>query len=150
VSEAFAEAGIQPALGTRLWVILQEAGLRPLGMLGIQPHFGPDDPGGITGGRVGEAGRAWCRVRLMRSARPASPACDGHRAVGGEGWVFEKTESLVQFCLGDGIGGEEMLSDLLHGQAQPCRSGAGGASLDLVHPAFGLDVEQALAEQVGW
>jgi SAM-dependent methyltransferase len=53
VAEAFAKGGIQPALGTRLWAILREAGLRPLGMLGIQPHFGPDDPGAITGGLAG-------------------------------------------------------------------------------------------------
>ena len=53
VVEAFAKGGIQPALGTRLWAILREAGLRPLGMLGIQPHFGPDDPGAITGGLAG-------------------------------------------------------------------------------------------------
>ena len=24
--------------------MLREAGLRPLGMIGVQPHFGPDDP----------------------------------------------------------------------------------------------------------
>jgi SAM-dependent methyltransferase len=53
VVEAFAKGGIQPALGTRLWAILREAGLRPLGMLGIQPHFGPDDPGAIEGGLAG-------------------------------------------------------------------------------------------------
>ena len=53
VVEAFGKGGIQPALGTRLWAILREAGLRPLGMLGIQPHFGPDDPGAITGGLAG-------------------------------------------------------------------------------------------------
>jgi SAM-dependent methyltransferase len=44
VIEAFAKAGIPPSLGTRLWAILREAGLRPLGMIGIQPHFAPDDP----------------------------------------------------------------------------------------------------------
>ena len=46
--EAFAKGGIQPSLGTRLWAILREAGLRPLGMLGIQPHFGPDDPAAVA------------------------------------------------------------------------------------------------------
>jgi hypothetical protein len=35
-------------LGPRLWAIVQEAGLRPLGMIGVQPHFGPDDPLGIA------------------------------------------------------------------------------------------------------
>ncbi len=44
--EAFAKAGI-PTLGPRLWAILREAGLRPLGMIGIQPHFGPGDPAGV-------------------------------------------------------------------------------------------------------
>jgi SAM-dependent methyltransferase len=41
--EAFAKGGI-PTVGPRLWAILEEAGLRPLGMIGIQPHFGPGDP----------------------------------------------------------------------------------------------------------
>jgi len=44
--EAFAKAGISP-LGPRLWAILREAGLRPLGMIGVQPHFGPDDPAAV-------------------------------------------------------------------------------------------------------
>ena len=30
-------------LGTRLWAIVREAGLRPLGMIGVQPHFGSGD-----------------------------------------------------------------------------------------------------------
>jgi uroporphyrinogen-III synthase len=46
--EAFAKSGIQPALAARLWAILREAGLRPLRMLGIQPHFGPDDPAAVA------------------------------------------------------------------------------------------------------
>lgn len=45
--EAFAKAGMV-MLGPRLWAIVQEAGLHPLGMIGIQPHFGPDDPVGIA------------------------------------------------------------------------------------------------------
>jgi SAM-dependent methyltransferase len=45
--EAFAKAGIT-AIGPRLWGVLREAGLRPLGMIGIQPHFGPDDPAAIA------------------------------------------------------------------------------------------------------
>jgi hypothetical protein len=45
--EGFAKAGLT-MLGPRLWAILQEAGLRPLGMIGVQPHFGPDDPVGIA------------------------------------------------------------------------------------------------------
>jgi SAM-dependent methyltransferase len=44
IAEAFAKGGIQPSLGARLWAVVREAGLRPLGMIGIQPHFGPDDP----------------------------------------------------------------------------------------------------------
>jgi hypothetical protein len=39
--------GIAPSLGTRLWAIHQQAGLRPLGMIGIQPHFGPGDPAAV-------------------------------------------------------------------------------------------------------
>ena len=45
--EAAARAGISGP-GPQLWAIVQEAGLRPLGMIGIQPHFGPDDPVGIA------------------------------------------------------------------------------------------------------
>jgi SAM-dependent methyltransferase len=46
--EAFTKAGI-PSIGPRLWALLREAGLRPLGMIGIQPHFGGlDDPVGIS------------------------------------------------------------------------------------------------------
>jgi cyclopropane fatty-acyl-phospholipid synthase-like methyltransferase len=45
--EAFAKAGIA-TLGPRLRTIVQEAGLRPLGTIGIQPHFAPDDPIGIA------------------------------------------------------------------------------------------------------
>jgi cyclopropane fatty-acyl-phospholipid synthase-like methyltransferase len=48
IAEAFARGGIQPALGPRLWTIAREAGLRPLGMIGIQPHFGPDDPAAVA------------------------------------------------------------------------------------------------------
>jgi SAM-dependent methyltransferase len=47
IIEAFAKAGI-PAIGPRLWALLREAGLHPLGMIGIQPHFGPDDPAAIV------------------------------------------------------------------------------------------------------
>jgi SAM-dependent methyltransferase len=45
--EAFAKAGMS-MVGSRLWAILQEAGLRPVGMIGIQPHFGPGDEAGIA------------------------------------------------------------------------------------------------------
>ena len=45
--EAFAKAGIS-MLGPRLWAIVEEAGLRPLGMIGVQPHFGPGDEAGIA------------------------------------------------------------------------------------------------------
>lgn len=46
LAEAFRQAGIEPALGPRLWAVAQEAGLRPVGMIGVQPHFGPRDPDG--------------------------------------------------------------------------------------------------------
>ena len=45
--EAFAKAGMS-MLGPRLWAIVQEAGLRPVGMIGVQPHFGPGDEVGIA------------------------------------------------------------------------------------------------------
>ena len=47
VVEAFAKAGMS-MLGPRLWAIVREAGLRPLGMIGVQPHFGPGDEVGIA------------------------------------------------------------------------------------------------------
>ena len=47
VVEAFAKAGMS-MLGPRLWAIVQEAGLRPLGMIGVQPHFGPGEEVGIA------------------------------------------------------------------------------------------------------
>ena len=46
--EAFAAAHIDPALGPRLWTVALEAGLHPRGMIGVQPHFGPDDPDGAA------------------------------------------------------------------------------------------------------
>jgi hypothetical protein len=45
--EAFAKAGMS-MVGDRLWAIVEEAGLHPVGMLGIQPHFGPADETGIA------------------------------------------------------------------------------------------------------
>jgi len=35
-------------IGRRLWAIAEEAGLRPLGMIGIEPHFGPGDENGLA------------------------------------------------------------------------------------------------------
>jgi hypothetical protein len=48
LGEAFTRAGIDPALGPDLWAVLQAAGLQPLGMIGVQPHFGPEDPDGAA------------------------------------------------------------------------------------------------------
>ena len=45
--EAFARAGMV-MLGPRLWAIVEQAGLRPLGMIGIQPHFGYGDEVGLA------------------------------------------------------------------------------------------------------
>jgi SAM-dependent methyltransferase len=46
VRASFERAGIQCALGPRLWQVVVGAGLKPAGMTSIQPHFGPDDPDG--------------------------------------------------------------------------------------------------------
>jgi SAM-dependent methyltransferase len=46
--EVFTRTGVDPSLGPRLWAVLRAAGLRPLGMIGVQPHFGPDDPDGAA------------------------------------------------------------------------------------------------------
>ena len=48
--EAFARAGLS-MLGPRLWAVAQEAGLHPLGMIGVQPHYGPGDPVGLASPR---------------------------------------------------------------------------------------------------
>jgi SAM-dependent methyltransferase len=48
IAEAFAKGGIRPSLGARLWAVVREAGLRPLGMIGVQPHFGPGDPAAVA------------------------------------------------------------------------------------------------------
>ena len=45
--EAFSKAGIS-MLGPRLWAIVEEAGLRPLGMIGVQPVFGSGDEVGLA------------------------------------------------------------------------------------------------------
>ena len=45
--EAFAKSRIA-FLGPRLWAIVEEAGLHPLGMIGVQPHFGPGDEVGLA------------------------------------------------------------------------------------------------------
>jgi SAM-dependent methyltransferase len=45
--EAFAKAGMS-MLGPRLWAVVEEAGLRPLGMIGVQPHFGYSDEVGLA------------------------------------------------------------------------------------------------------
>ena len=54
LAESFTRSGIDPALGPRLWEVLQAAGVNPLGMIGVQPHLGPEDPDGaaILGGIV--------------------------------------------------------------------------------------------------
>jgi SAM-dependent methyltransferase len=46
VRAAFERAEIDPALGPRLWQVVAGAGLTPIGMAAIQPHFAPDDPDG--------------------------------------------------------------------------------------------------------
>ena len=42
IAEAFTRGGIHPALGPKLWSVLVDAGLQPVGMLGVQPHCGPE------------------------------------------------------------------------------------------------------------
>jgi SAM-dependent methyltransferase len=59
VREAFTRAGIAASLGPRLWSVLVDAGLEPLRMLGVQPHFGPE-------GDEGPALLAW----IVRTCLP--------------------------------------------------------------------------------
>jgi len=47
LTEAFTTSGIS-SIGPRLWGVLRDAGLHPLGMIGVQPHFGPGDPAAVT------------------------------------------------------------------------------------------------------
>jgi SAM-dependent methyltransferase len=52
LSQAFKHAGIEGALGPRLWTVLREAGLRPQGMIGVQPHLNAADGAAILAGIV--------------------------------------------------------------------------------------------------
>jgi SAM-dependent methyltransferase len=47
IAEAMARAGMA-FNGRRLWAIIEEAGLRPLGMIGVQTHWGPGDEDGLA------------------------------------------------------------------------------------------------------
>jgi hypothetical protein len=46
--EALARVGMASNFGRRLWAIAEDAGLRPLGMIGVQPHFGPSDEDAVS------------------------------------------------------------------------------------------------------
>jgi ubiquinone/menaquinone biosynthesis C-methylase UbiE len=52
LGQAFKRAGIEGALGPRLWTVLQEAGLRPQGMIGVQPHLDAGDGAASLAGIV--------------------------------------------------------------------------------------------------
>ena len=47
-AEASARAGIALTFGQRLWAVAEQAGLRPRGMIGIQPHISPGDEDGLA------------------------------------------------------------------------------------------------------
>jgi hypothetical protein len=53
-------------LGPRLWSALLQAGVQQLGMMGLQPHFGPGDPGG-----------AGLLARIIRTAVPVMERTGG-------------------------------------------------------------------------
>jgi SAM-dependent methyltransferase len=55
LGQAFERAGIDGALGPRLWAVMQEAGLRPQGMIGVQPHLGAEDGAAILAGIIRSA-----------------------------------------------------------------------------------------------
>lgn len=57
--QAFERAGVDMSLGPKLWRTMASAGLRPEGMVSVQPHFGPDDPDG-----------AGLLAGILRSAAP--------------------------------------------------------------------------------
>lgn len=48
IREAFSRLGMPAELGPTLWNLEREAGLRPFGMIGVQPYFGPTDPDGLA------------------------------------------------------------------------------------------------------
>ncbi len=48
LAEVFIRSGIHPSLGPKLWSTLQDAGLEPQGMIGLQHCFGPDNPDGAA------------------------------------------------------------------------------------------------------
>jgi len=79
--EAFARAGLV-MLGPQLWAIVQEAGLRPVGMIGIQPHFGLGD----------EVGLAY----LVESMRVAEPLIVGTGVATAEEIGMETFEQRVR------------------------------------------------------
>ncbi len=81
VVEAFARAGMS-MLGPRLWPIVQEAGLRPLGMIGVQPHFGPGDPLGVA--------------YLMETMRGAAPLIVGTGVATAEEFGIETLEQRLR------------------------------------------------------
>ncbi len=56
---AFERAGANMSLGPQLWEIMTAAGLRPEGMVSVQPHFGPGDEDG-----------AGLLAAILRSAGP--------------------------------------------------------------------------------
>jgi SAM-dependent methyltransferase len=66
LTQAFEGAGINGALGPRLWTVLQEAGLQPEGMIGVQPHLNAADGAAILAGIVRTA------VPLIERAQAAT------------------------------------------------------------------------------
>jgi SAM-dependent methyltransferase len=44
MAEGFKLAKIDMSMGPRLWSMLEDAGLQPTGMIGVQPLLGPNDP----------------------------------------------------------------------------------------------------------
>ena len=48
VLEVGPKIGVKIDIGRRLWAIAEEAGLRPLGMIGVQTHWGPGDEIGLA------------------------------------------------------------------------------------------------------
>jgi ubiquinone/menaquinone biosynthesis C-methylase UbiE len=48
IAEVFNRGHIHTSLGPKLWSTLEDAGLQPRGMIGIQPCFGPDNRDGAA------------------------------------------------------------------------------------------------------
>lgn len=51
--EAFARAGLASRFGQRLWAVAEDAGLRPMGLMGLMGYVWPGDEVGLVWATTG-------------------------------------------------------------------------------------------------